>query len=130
MFDWSENSIWVYHQPIDMRRGFEFLSQVVEREFNHNLVDGSVYLFLGAHRKRAKVLHFDGTGLVLVTKRLDKGMFQGISTIAKQGSITLEQLQYLFAGSHINFPMEVESYRRNVITKKSNGFDEKNFISQ
>ncbi|WP_434348712.1 IS66 family insertion sequence element accessory protein TnpB [Myxococcus virescens] len=39
------------------------------------LLTGDVFLFVGQSRKRAKVLYFDGTGLVLVTKRLYRGRF-------------------------------------------------------
>ncbi|NPC76635.1 hypothetical protein HPP05_43695, partial [Corallococcus exiguus] len=39
------------------------------------LLKGDVFLFVGRCRKRAKVLHFDGTGLVLLTKRLFRGRF-------------------------------------------------------
>ncbi|WP_438358952.1 IS66 family insertion sequence element accessory protein TnpB [Corallococcus carmarthensis] len=39
------------------------------------LLRGDVFLFVGRCRRRAKVLHFDGTGLVLLTKRLFRGRF-------------------------------------------------------
>ena len=40
-----------------------------------DLLDGDVYVFVGRSRRRAKVLHFDGTGLCLLAKRLEKGRF-------------------------------------------------------
>ncbi|WP_407692948.1 IS66 family insertion sequence element accessory protein TnpB [Pyxidicoccus xibeiensis] len=41
------------------------------------LLRGDVFLFGGRCRRRAKVLHFDGTGLVLLTKRLFRAASQG-----------------------------------------------------
>jgi transposase len=39
------------------------------------LLSGDVYLFVGKTRTRAKALYFDGTGLCLFSKRLEKGRF-------------------------------------------------------
>jgi len=61
--------------PVDMRRGFDGLSALVEPQLGGQLLTGDVFLFVGRSRKRAKVLYFDGTGLVLLTKRLYRGRF-------------------------------------------------------
>ncbi len=112
IFNWQNLSVWLYDEPIDMRRSFEFLSNVVGEKFSHSVVDGSVYLFFGHNRRRAKILYFDGTGLVLVTKRLEKGMFQSLASIGtNSGSISIADLKLLFAGSHINFRMDVSKIR-------------------
>jgi transposase len=62
-------------QPVDMRRGFDGLSAMVEQQLGQQLLKGDVFLFTGRCRRRAKVLYFDGTGLVLLSKRLFKGRF-------------------------------------------------------
>ena len=62
-------------QPVDMRKGFDGLSALVEQQLGRQLLKGDVFLFVGRSRRRAKVLHFDGTGLVLLTKRLFQGRF-------------------------------------------------------
>jgi transposase len=61
--------------PVDMRKGFDGLSALVEQQLGGQLLKGDVFLFVGRCRRRAKVLYFDGTGLVLLTKRLFKGRF-------------------------------------------------------
>jgi transposase len=61
--------------PVDMRRGFDGLSALVQEQLGGQLLTGDVFLFVGRSRKRAKVLYFDGTGLVLLTKRLFRGRF-------------------------------------------------------
>ncbi|MFB1485498.1 IS66 family insertion sequence element accessory protein TnpB, partial [Corallococcus sp. RDP092CA] len=62
--------VFAYAAPVDMRRGFDGLSALVEQQLGQQLLKGDVFLFVGRCRRRAKVLHFDGTGLVLLTKRL------------------------------------------------------------
>lgn len=61
--------------PVDMRKGFDGLSALVEQQLGGQLLKGDVFLFVGKSRRRAKVLYFDGTGLVLMTKRLFRGRF-------------------------------------------------------
>ena len=61
--------------PVDMRKGFDGLSALVEQQLGGQLLKGDVFLFVGRCQRRAKVLYFDGTGLVLLTKRLFKGRF-------------------------------------------------------
>ncbi|MFB1485236.1 IS66 family insertion sequence element accessory protein TnpB [Corallococcus sp. RDP092CA] len=67
--------VFAYAAPVDMRRGFDGLSALVEQQLGQQLLKGDVFLFVGRCRRRAKVLHFDGTGLVLLTKRLFRGRF-------------------------------------------------------
>jgi transposase len=61
--------------PVDMRRGFDGLSAIVEQQLGKELLKGDVFLFIGRSRRKARVLYFDGTGLVLLSKRLFKGHF-------------------------------------------------------
>lgn len=74
--------------PVDMRRGFDGLSALVEQQLGGQLLTGDVFLFVGKSRKRAKVLYFDGTGLVLLTKRLYRGRFA--RPWAEEGAATVE----------------------------------------
>lgn len=67
--------VFAYAAPVDMRKGFDGLSALVEQQLGRELLKGDVFLFVGRSRRRAKVLHFDGTGLVLLTKRLFRGRF-------------------------------------------------------
>jgi transposase len=67
--------VFAYAAPVDMRKGFDGLGVLVEGQLGRELLKGDVFLFVGRSRRRAKVLHFDGTGLVLLTKRLFQGRF-------------------------------------------------------
>ena len=59
------------------------------------------FLFVSRDRKRAKVLFFDGTGLCLLSKRLDKGRFAAVYERAKEGvlQMTPSELQLFIEGS-------------------------------
>lgn len=66
-------AVFAYAEPIDMRRSFDTLAALVKEALKQDLLSGSLFLFVSRNRKRAKVLYFDGTGLCLFAKRLEKG---------------------------------------------------------
>jgi transposase len=58
-----------------MRKGFDGLAAVVTQQLSRDPLSGDVFLFVNRTRKRAKVLLWDGTGLCIYAKRLEKGRF-------------------------------------------------------
>lgn len=69
--------VFAYAAPVDMRKSFYTLAGLVT-ESGHEITAGDVFLFVAKGRRRAKVLWFDGTGLVLLAKVLEKGLFAPI----------------------------------------------------
>jgi len=58
-----------------MRKHYDALWGLVSSALERNVLDGDVFVFLGKRRKRLKILWWDGTGLCVLCKRLDKGNF-------------------------------------------------------
>lgn len=58
-----------------MRRSFDGLSVLVSERLGRDPLSGDMFLFVGKNRIRAKVLLWDGTGLCVYAKRLEKGRF-------------------------------------------------------
>jgi transposase len=56
-----------------MRKSFDTLAMLVSKELGRDVLDGEIFVFVGKTRRRAKVLYFDGTGLCVLAKRLEKG---------------------------------------------------------
>jgi transposase len=67
--------VFAYSMPCDMRKQYDSLAVLVTRDMGKDLLHGDLFLFVGRTRKRAKVLYFDGTGLCLFAKRLERGHF-------------------------------------------------------
>ncbi len=93
-----------------MRKGFEALSDMVRGLMKKNIMEGDVFLFLGKNPRRAKVILFDGTGLVLISKRLEKGRFSRLNDFDERREITLGELSLVFQGTRINFAYQKKDF--------------------
>jgi transposase len=67
--------VYAFGEVVDMRKSFDTLSAIVREHIKHDVLDGALYVFVGKDRRRAKVLFWDGTGLCVLAKRLEKGKF-------------------------------------------------------
>lgn len=68
--------IFVGVAPIDLRWGFDRLSGVVEEQIGRPSRSGALFVFFGKRRTALKILFFDGSGLCLFYKRLDRSTFR------------------------------------------------------
>src|SRR3546814_6688178 len=68
--------VLVATQPVDFRKGMVGLASLVERELRLDPFSGMLFIFRARRADRIKLLVWDGTGLVLVTKRLYDGKFR------------------------------------------------------
>ena len=62
-------------QPCDMRKGFNGLLAAVTERLGEDPKGGSLFVFCNRRHTRLKILYWDGTGLWLLTKRLEQGTF-------------------------------------------------------
>jgi transposase len=93
--------VFIYQELIDMRCGFERLLYFVREKMRGEVNQGHLYLFFGKNRRRMKVLFFDGTGLVLMSKRIEGGRFMARSEIGDITEITHQELRQVLAGGVI-----------------------------
>jgi transposase len=68
--------VYVAAGGTDMRKGFEGLYGLVRDELGCDPLSGHLFLFANSRRTRLKVLVFDGSGLWVCSKRLEKGRFR------------------------------------------------------
>jgi transposase len=102
--------IFVYQEVIDMRSGFDRLLHFVRDRMKNNINQGHLYLFLGKNRKRAKAIFFDGTGLVLIAKRIEHGRFMARCELGDIAEITNLELKQIFNGGLIVRPRVERSF--------------------
>ena len=94
-------TVYAYGVPTDMRKGFDGLCAVVSQRLERDPLNGDVYLFVSRDRVRAKVLHFDGTGVCIYAKRLERGRFASLWRAPREDPITLtvSELDLVLEGS-------------------------------
>ena len=63
--------VFIALEPCDMRKGLEGLHAAVEERLKEDVRSGALFVFTNKRRTQLKVLYFDGTGLWLITKRLE-----------------------------------------------------------
>lgn len=83
--------IFVGVEPIDLRWSFDRLSGIVSERIRREARCGALFVFFGKRREAIKVLFFDGTGLCLFYKRLDKSTFRLPEIEAGASSVTIEE---------------------------------------
>lgn len=77
MINWARRvRVYAYGEPADMRKSFDTLSAIVREQIKHDVLDGALYVFVGKDCRRAKVLFWDGTGLCVFAKRLERDASQ------------------------------------------------------
>jgi transposase len=92
--------IFVFSEYVDLRAGFDKLSWIVREKMKAELVDGDLFLFLGNNRRRLKAICYDGTGLLLIAKRMERGRFMNLEDL-EHTEITTEELDWLLRGSTV-----------------------------
>ena len=85
-------------RPVDFRKGHDALAALVEHELGLDPYSGVVVVFRSRRADRVKVLWWDGTGVVLASKRLEQGQFAWPSV--RDGVMRLSRAQFeaLFEG--------------------------------
>jgi transposase len=87
----SGTRIWLAAGVTDMRKGFDGLAAQVQSTLEHNPFCGHLFVFRGRRGDMVKLLWFDGDGLCLLAKRLERGRF--VWPQASSGSVSLSSAQ-------------------------------------
>jgi transposase len=94
----ANTRIWIAAGVTDLRRGFTGLSALVQTALEHDPLSGHVFVFRGRRGDLIKVLWFDGDGLCLLAKRLERGRFVWPKADSGTVSLTRAQLSMLCEG--------------------------------
>ena len=90
--------IWIAAGVTDLRRGFMGLSALVQTQLEQSPMSGHVFVFRGRRGDLIKLLWFDGDGLCLFAKRLERGRFVWPQATSGTVCLTRAQLSMLLEG--------------------------------
>jgi transposase len=68
--------VWLATQPVDMRKSFDGLAEVVRTFLGHDPLSGNLFVFRNKSSQRVKILWWDRDGLAIFYKRLERGEFR------------------------------------------------------
>jgi transposase len=94
----NHTPIWIAAGVTDLRRGFHGLSALVQSKLEKSPMSGQVFIFRGRRGDLVKLLWFDGDGLCLFAKRLERGRFVWPRAESGTVSLTRAQLSMLLEG--------------------------------
>jgi transposase len=114
--------IYVATGATDMRKGFEGLYGLARDRLSCEPLSGHVFLFSNAKRNRLKMLFWDGSGLWVCSKRLEKGRFRWPEAASGETGVTLshEELALLVGGIDLAAARPRRWYRKVTTTEENN----------
>lgn len=93
--------IFVAVAPVDLRRGFDGLAAYVQTVLERQVLEGGLFVFTNRRKNRLRLLWWDGSGLWLATKRLERNCFDWPSGDVASVTLRPEQLSALMAGLEV-----------------------------
>jgi transposase len=90
--------VFVALSPVDMRRSFNGLYAHVQTVLGQDPLTGHLFVFTNRLRTRLKLLYFDGSGLWVCAKRLERGTFGWPGGEGASCNLRPEELQLLLHG--------------------------------
>jgi transposase len=90
--------VMVAIKPVDFRKGIDGLAGLLKNELRIDPFSGVIYVFRAKRADRIKLVFWDGTGMVLVSKRLDQGKFRWPRALDGMMRLTPGQFAALIEG--------------------------------
>ncbi|MCB9025530.1 MAG: IS66 family insertion sequence element accessory protein TnpB [Bdellovibrionaceae bacterium] len=106
--------IYISKEPTDMRASYDSLFNKAKNVLNKDPFSGHLFVFINKLRSSMKCLYYDGTGLVIISKRLERSTFSKLNPFYKN-EVVLTQAEFslFFEGANlekrfIESPLEIK----------------------
>jgi len=96
-------------RPCDLRKSFDTLSTLVREELREDPLSRKVFVFFNRSADRVKMLYWDGSGIWILMKRLEKGRFfrpRGLSSDTTKLALKPEALEMILSGIDLKDGMQ------------------------
>jgi transposase len=101
--------VWLACGVTDMRKGFDGLAALVQLSLHEDPFSGQLFVFRGRRGDRVKILWWDGDGLCLFAKRLERGRFVWPRVTDGTVHLTQAQLSMLLEGIDWRRPVRTQT---------------------
>jgi len=100
--DLQDVQVWIATTPVDMRKSFDSLSEVVRSFLGHDPLSGHMFVFRNKRSHLVKILWWDTDGLAIYYKRLERGEFQFPRSGKPSHQISRDDLLRLLSGRRVS----------------------------
>lgn len=104
---------YFYTQPVDMRKGFDSLSGLIQQHMQLNVLNGGIFIFINKKRNQVKLLLWEGDGLSLYYKRLERGTYE-CPQITEGFHLSATELQLILQGIQLKSIKMKNRYQHRV----------------
>jgi transposase len=106
---------YLYNGITDMRKGFDSLCGIVSSQIQLDIQGGAIFIFFNKKRNQVKLLLWEGDGLSIYYKRLEKGTYE--RPLSEEGKtdcqMTAQQLQFILQGVALQKIQYRSRYKKN-----------------
>lgn len=98
---YAQLKVFVATAPCDLRMSFNGLWNAAQQQLGEDPKSGALFAFCNRRRTRIKLLYFDGTGVIVLAKRLEEGTFRWPQSAGEPGAkirLAPQALQLLLDG--------------------------------
>jgi len=94
--------VFVCREPTDMRASYDTLFGKAKGVLSQDPFSGHLFVFINSRRTSIKCLFYDGTGLVIIGKRMEQGLFSRINPMYK-GEVVMTSAEFalFFEGANL-----------------------------
>lgn len=94
--------VFVCKEPTDMRASYDTLFAKAKGVLAQDPFSGHLFVFISSRRNSIKCLYYDGTGLVIIAKRMEGGLFSRINPMHR-GELTMTAAEFalFFEGANL-----------------------------
>lgn len=99
--------IFIYKQAIDCRKAHSGLVHLVNSVLLKEIRGGAIFLFVSRDRKTAKALRFDGSGLVIYHKKMERGKVMHFSFGGQLLAVSADIFMGILSGAEIRLDLKI-----------------------
>ncbi|HYX32878.1 MAG TPA: IS66 family insertion sequence element accessory protein TnpB [Oligoflexus sp.] len=99
--------VFIYKKPIDCRKAHAGLVQLVNSVLLKEIRGGAIFLFVSRDRKTAKALRFDGSGLAIYHKKMERGKVMQFSFEGQLISVSADIFMSILSGAEIRLDLKI-----------------------
>jgi transposase len=107
-FDPRQRRVFIHRDPVDLRQAHNGLSNLVTHGMGRDLLSGDIFLFVSRDRKTAKALVWDGTGLAIFHKRMEKTRIMSFDGLPTAQEVSAHDFTLVLGGAKVTLTVSLK----------------------